>query len=130
MTTNGLASTVTAMRAFVPSKDFAESQRFYTALGFQVRPVGEGIAHAQLGEGAGAFSFLLQDFYVKEFAENLMMQVLVGDLDRWWEHIESLALGERFGVTAPQPPKTEPWGMRVAYVWDPAGVLWHITAES
>ncbi|MCG5243607.1 VOC family protein [Azospirillum doebereinerae] len=130
MATDGLASTVTALRPFVPARDFAESQRFYTALGFEVRPVGEGVAQARLGEDAGAFSFLLQDFYVKEFAENLMMQLVVGDLDRWWRHIESLALGEHFGVTAPRPPKTEPWGMRVVYLWDPAGVLWHIAAES
>jgi len=128
MTTDGLSSTVAAMRPFLPAKDFAESQRFYTALGFDVRPIGNGIAHARLGEGT--FSFLLQDFYVKEFAENLMMQLLVGDLDRWWGHIESLDLAERFGVNPPRPPKAEPWGMRVVYLWDPAGVLWHVTADA
>ncbi|SMH59339.1 hypothetical protein SAMN02982994_4997 [Azospirillum lipoferum] len=126
--TEGLASTVRAMRPFVPARDFGESQRFYASLGFQARPLGDGLAELRLGQGA--FSFLLQDFYVKEFAENLMMHLLVEDIDRWWRHIESLALGERFGVIPPRPPKTEEWGMRVVYLWDPAGVLWHIAADA
>src|SRR3546814_12421880 len=57
-----------------------------------------------------------------------MIQLGVADLDRWWQHIESLELDKRFGVGPPRPPKEESWGLRVAYRWDPAGVLWHITA--
>ena len=37
-----------------------------------------------------------------------------------------LDLSGRFGIPAPKPPETQPWGLRVAYVVDPAGVLWHI----
>jgi uncharacterized glyoxalase superfamily protein PhnB len=55
-----------------------------------------------------------------------MMQLMVDDLDVWWTHIESLNLTQRFGVTPPKPPKIQPWGLRVAYVYDPTGVLWHI----
>jgi uncharacterized glyoxalase superfamily protein PhnB len=58
-----------------------------------------------------------------------MMHLLVDDLDRWWQHIHSLSLDGRFGVGAPPPPKPEPWGLRVAYVWDPAGGLWHFASE-
>jgi uncharacterized glyoxalase superfamily protein PhnB len=124
-----LVSSVVAMRPFVPARDFGQSQRFYEALGFGVTPLGDKIAHVQLGSGRGAFSFLLQDFYVKEWAGNFMMHLLVDDLDRWWQHIDSLSLEERFGVGAPRPPKPEPWGLRVAYVTDPAGVLWHFASE-
>jgi len=108
-----LISTVISMRPFVPARDFD----------------GEKTAHVQLGNVSGAFSFLLQDFYTKEFAENLMMHLLVEDLDGWWQHIASLDLHERFGVGAPRPPKEESWGLRVAYLWDPAGVLWHIASD-
>jgi uncharacterized glyoxalase superfamily protein PhnB len=55
-----------------------------------------------------------------------MMQLMVDDLDAWWSHIDALGLRERFGVSSPRPPAMQPWGLRVAYVIDPAGVLWHI----
>jgi uncharacterized glyoxalase superfamily protein PhnB len=134
MAIDHLVSSVVTMRPFVPARDFGQSQRFYEALGFGVTPLGDKIAHVQLGSvqpgsRRGAFSFLLQDAYVKEWAENFMMHLLVDDLDRWWQHIDSLSLDGRFGVGAPRPPKPEPWGLRVAYVWDPAGVLWHFASE-
>ena len=54
-----------------------------------------------------------------------MLQLMVDDLDAWWSHIESLDLPRHFGVPFPKPPAMQPWGLRVAYVVDPAGVLWH-----
>lgn len=55
-----------------------------------------------------------------------MMQLVVDDLDAWWSHIESLDLSATFGVTKPKPPAMQPWGLRIAYVVDPSGVLWHV----
>lgn len=130
MRTDELAPATLSMRPFVPSRDFGESRRFYEALGFEITPLGDKVAHAQLGNGRASFSFILQDFYVKEFAENFMMHLMVGDLDGWWGHIASLSLVERFGVQAPRQPEMQSWGLRVGYVWDPAGVLWHIASET
>ena len=129
MAIENLVSSVVAMRPFVPAKDFGKSQQFYEALGFQVTSLGDKVADVQLSSKRAAFSFVLQDFYVKEFAENLMMHLLVEDLDGWWQHINSLSLDQRFGVRAPRPPRLESWGLRVAYLWDPAGVLWHVASE-
>jgi hypothetical protein len=129
MTSSDLNSSIVSMRPFLPARNFENSQRFYEALGFRATPLGDSLAHMQLGDIPGKFSFLLQDFYVKEFAENLMMHLLVRDLDGWWQHIASLDLAGRFGVRAPSPPKLESWGLRVAYVWDP-GVLWHLASET
>ena len=70
-----------------------------------------------------------QGRYIKEWAENSMMHVLVRDVEAWWQHISSLDLANRFGVSAPEPPRIESWGLTVIYVFDPAGVLWHF-AES
>ena len=53
------------------------------------------------------------------------MHVLVENLQDWWAHIASLDLASRYGVASPRPPKLEPWGLLVAYVFDPSGVLWH-----
>jgi len=55
-----------------------------------------------------------------------MMQLIVDDLDAWWAHIVSLDLPAAYGVPRPTPPELQPWGLRVAYVVDPSGVLWHI----
>ncbi|MDB5511783.1 MAG: hypothetical protein JWR08_1266 [Enterovirga sp.] len=129
MVPDDLARTVVAMRPFLPANDFARSVLFYEALGFRVSPLGDKAAHVQLGEEGPRIAFLLQDFYDKHFAENLMMHLLVRDLDGWWSHIESLSLAARFGVQPPRAPKLESWGLRVGYVWDPAGVLWHIAAD-
>ena len=73
----------------------------------------------------GESEIILTRLYQKEYAENFMMQILVDDLDTWWTHISSLNLPERFGVPAPKEPAMQPWRLRVAYVIDPCGVLWH-----
>jgi uncharacterized glyoxalase superfamily protein PhnB len=60
----------------------------------------------------------------------MMMHVLVEDVQDWWTHIASLNLVSKFGVGAPSAPRPEPWGLTVAYVWDPSGVLWHFAQET
>jgi hypothetical protein len=116
-----LVPTIRAFRPFLPAKDYDISLRFYEAIGFEVFPLGETLAELSLGKNA----FLLQGYYVKEWAENMMMHVLVEDVHAWWEHIGSLDLANKFGVSPPAAPRTEPWGLTVSYVFDPSGVLWH-----
>ncbi len=116
---------VVALRPFVPAKDFETSQRFYVDLGFTARPLGDGLSAMQLGP----FGFLLQNYYVEAWAGNSMMHMLVRDLDAWWERIAGLDLAGRYGVQPPRPPAMQPWGLRVAYVFDPCGVLWHFAEE-
>ena len=117
----GLVAEIRAFRPFLPAKEFETSLRIYKAIGYKAYPLGETLAELSLGIHA----FLLQGYYQKEWAEHTMMHVLVEDIDVWWRHIDSLALSSRFGVQPPAPPRVEPWGLTVAYVWDPAGVLWH-----
>lgn len=109
-------------RPFLPARDFVASKAFYEALGFANELDADDVAIYRVG----ATSFLLQRYYQKEWAENFMMQLLVDDLDAWWERISSLDLAARFGVPAPKPPAVQPWGLRIAYVVDPSGVLWHV----
>ena len=111
-----------AARPFLPARDFGVSCAFYEALGFQKVLQGEDIAIFDVG----ASRFLLQRYYQKDWAENFMMQLMVDDLDAWWAHVQSLDLVARFGVAAPKAPAMQPWGLRIAYVCDPSGVLWHI----
>ena len=109
------------MRPFIPAKDFNLSKRFYEALGFEKVLDGE-VAIFNAGSGG----FILQNYYQKEWAENFMMQLMVEDLDAWWDHITALDLPGQFGVPSPKAPAMQPWGLRIAYVVDPSGVLWHI----
>ena len=108
-------------RAFLPSRDFEVSKGFYEAVGFEKVLDGE-VAIFNAGSGG----FILQRFYQKEWAENFMMQLMVDDLDAWWRHIQDLDLPRTFGVQAPKPPAMQSWGLRVGYVFDPSGVLWHV----
>jgi catechol 2,3-dioxygenase-like lactoylglutathione lyase family enzyme len=108
-------------RPFLPARDFAKSRTFYEALGFQ-KLLDADVAIFAVGET----SFILQNHYHPEWAANCMMQIMTDDLDAWWAKIAALDLPGRFGVPAPKPPAMQPWGLRIAYVTDPAGVLWHI----
>lgn len=108
-------------RPFLPTRDFEESKRFYEALGF-AKVLDSEVAIFSTGSGG----FILQRLYSDAWAEMCMMQLMVDDLDAWWAHIEKLDLPKRFSVAAPKAPAMQPWGLRVAYIIDPAGVLWHI----
>ena len=120
-TVDELVPGILALRPFLPAKDFETSLRFYEAIGFKSCRLGDALAELSLGNHA----FLLQCHYVKEWAENTVMHVLVDDVDQWWRHIDALDLRGHFGVSAPAPPRVEPWGLTVLYVFDPSGVLWH-----
>jgi catechol 2,3-dioxygenase-like lactoylglutathione lyase family enzyme len=106
-------------RPFLPTQDFDASRRFYELLGFEKVLDGE-VAIFKCGSGG----FILQRYYQEGC--NFMMQLMVDDLDAWWAHIERLDLPGKFGVRAPTPPAMQPWGLRIVYLVDPAGVLWHV----
>jgi hypothetical protein len=115
-----LARTVMAMRPMVPAKDFEISKRFYIELGFEPKTPTDRLVEMQLG----AFSFILQAYYVQPWADNFVMHMRVSDVKLWWEHIDGLDLAARYGVKA-HAPHMEDWGL-VAGVIDPSGVLWRI----
>lgn len=108
-------------RPFVPARDFELSKLFYEALGF------EKLLDADVAIfGVGTSGFILQNRFEKQWAENFMMQLMVDDVDSWWAYIKKIDLPARFGVPAPKAPELQPWGLRVAFLVDPSGVLWHV----
>ena len=112
------------IKAFVPSRDFELSKRFYQDLGFEVAWSSDDLASLRHGTSG----FLLQKFYVKEQADNFMMHLLVNDVDAWWDHIQAqgiIAKYAEYGVRA-EPPDDRPWGLRDFPLIDPTGVLWRI----
>jgi catechol 2,3-dioxygenase-like lactoylglutathione lyase family enzyme len=121
MTTSG----VSAINAFVPAKDLEKSKRFYIDLGFRQLWSG-GDACGLVIDG---YELILQHFYVKDHAENFMMQLKVKDVACWWERIQSLGLKEKYQLGTVKPPALQPWGLVVLYISDPTGVLWHIAGD-
>jgi hypothetical protein len=112
-----------ALRPFLPTRDFAVSRAFYEALGFK-KLLDSEVAIFAIGSGGAAI--ILHPPIAEGATDNLMVQLMVDDLDAWWGHIQTLNLVERFGVQPPRAPAVQPWGLRIAYLIDPAGVLWHV----
>jgi uncharacterized glyoxalase superfamily protein PhnB len=120
-----IAPGVLDIKAFVPAKDLAQSIQFYADLGFKTNWSNKDAAEMEIG----SFRFLLQRFYVKDHAENFMMSLNVADADHWWEYIESIGLKQKYPGIMARPPAMQPWGIRVLYLSDPTGVLWHIAEQ-
>lgn len=123
---NGQSTAIAAgselARPFLPARNFDASKRFYETLGFTKLLDAPEVAIFAIGSGG----FLLQNHYVDGWAKSFMMQLMVDNLDRWWTHIQALDLTATFAVPAPKEPAAQPWGLKIAYVTDPSGVLWHV----
>ena len=117
-----IPSPVIDIKAFVPARDYELSKAFYTDLGFTTNWSNNEIAELQIG----SCRFLLQKFYVPDHAGNFMMSLGVGNLDAWWEYIQKREFTEKYPGIMCKPPAMQPWGIRVLYLSDPTGVLWHI----
>jgi catechol 2,3-dioxygenase-like lactoylglutathione lyase family enzyme len=113
--------TTVELKAFVPSKDFALCKQFYQHLGFELAWSSDDLAYLRNGNS----SFLLQNFYKKEHADNFMMHLLVKDVQAWWSHVQSQELAAKYGVRV-EPPADRTWGIRDFAITDPTGVLWRI----
>jgi len=106
------------MRAFIPSKDYEVSQSFYQALGFKMSKASEDLSIFESGNS----TFFLQRYYSKEFADNMMLQLIVSNIEEANAVLSSIR-GHDFRFS---PVKEEGWG-KVIYMWGPSGELWHIT---
>ncbi len=108
---------VNNIKAFVPSRDYAVSQRFYTDIGFTPEYVSDDLTLFQNGDCC----FFLQRFYNQELAHNFMLQVCVADIQAAYDVCVNSS--DKTKITAIQQ---ERWG-KVFYLWGPAGELLHIT---
>jgi len=93
--------TIVEIKAYVPSKDFDLSKRFYQDLGFNLAWSSDELAYFQYGDS----SFLLQNFYVKEHADNFMMHLLVENIEAWWRHVQDKGLVTKYGVNVHPPAR-------------------------
>jgi hypothetical protein len=119
-----LERTVEDLRAFLPAKDFALSREFYGALGFEPVWSSDQLVLFKLDR----FSFFVQDYFVKEWAENMMLDLRVGDVQAYWSYLQSLELPRRFpNVRLSAPADDLASRIRRGNLCDPSGVLWHFS---
>jgi hypothetical protein len=114
---------INAITPFLPARDFGLSLQFYSDLGFSTMTEIAGAVRLEM-DGC---SFWLQNYYVKEWADNAMLCLYVADIDSWWSKIDKLNIDEKFGHTAKVLSKPhDQEGGRMMQITDPSGVLWHI----
>jgi catechol 2,3-dioxygenase-like lactoylglutathione lyase family enzyme len=114
---------VSDVKVFVPALNYDQSLKFYTLLGWQLRWQSDNRELAEL-ELADC-RFYLQNYYVKDWANNFMFHVTVTDAQAWYEHVRSILEAENFDHARLKPPEKTDYGALVTYVWDPSGVLIH-----
>lgn len=115
----------TNLRPFIPAKDFAVSRAFYADLGATEVWSSADMVLLQLGGS----QFYLQAYYVKAWAENTMLFLMVDDLETLWEELQALDLVNRYPGIRWKEPTDYDWGLREIHLIDPAGVLWHFARE-
>jgi hypothetical protein len=106
------------LKAYVPAKDFEQSKRFYIAMGFQAS---EGWGDAIDFELNGN-KFRLQDYYVKDWADNFMIVMRVTDVEAWHAHVRKIVDSGDFENVRIKPPEIVGDSL-VLHVVDPSGVL-------
>lgn len=109
---------ITALKPYVPAKDFELSKRFYAALGFSMSEGCGGTVDFTLN----GYAFHLQDYYVQDWANNFMFVIGVEDVHGWHKHAEALLASNDFsGMRVKAPEQVD--SSLVLHVWDPSGVL-------
>lgn len=109
-----------SLQPFVPSgSNFEGSKQLFQELGFTIR----WDAGDYAGFENGDCKFILQKYDNKEFAENFMISVGIGNADEFWKEITDKELVQKFGIRVSKPID-QPYGREVNII-DLAGVCWH-----
>ena len=109
-----------SIRPFIGAKDFELSRRFYRDLGFQEDVISPNMSVFKT-EG---IAFYLQDAYVKDWIDNTMLFLEVGDVELFWQQLLSLNLTDKYKDAKLTPIRVDYWG-KECFLHDPSGILWH-----
>ena len=111
---------------FIPAEDYNLSLRFYKDLGFvEVAKIDNAVRLEVHGRG-----FWLQDYYVKDLADNSMLYIYIDNLEAWWSNIKELNLNENYEGKAKilsEPHEQE--GSLMMQFTDPSSVLWYVRED-
>ncbi|MBS1920439.1 MAG: hypothetical protein JST17_09310 [Bacteroidetes bacterium] len=109
-----------SLEPFVPSgSQFEHSKQLYLELGFLINwDAGDFI-----GFQRDECKFILQDLNNKEFAENLMISVMVDNVDEYRKELLNKQVQQKFGIRISEISE-QPYGREMNII-DTAGVCWH-----
>jgi hypothetical protein len=79
---------IKSIRPFIGAKNFDISRKFYTDLGFTEHVISPQLSYFESQE----IGFYLQDACVKDWVDNTMVFVEVGNVDDYWKKLVSLRL--------------------------------------
>lgn len=109
-----------SLEPFVPSgNNFEGTKNLFIDLGFKI----SWDAGDYIGFEKNGCKFILQKFDNKAFAENLMINVRVDDVQKFRNNIIEKQLAEKYGIRIGDVTH-QPYGKEVNLV-DIAGVCWH-----
>lgn len=112
-----------SIRPFIGAKDFEISRRFYRDLDFEETTLGEHMSVFKTGN----LAFYLQNAYVKDWIDNTMIFVEVGDVEEYYNKLLALNLPAKYENVRLTPIRHEDWGSE-CFLHDPSGILWHFGA--
>ena len=112
---------VSDIKTFVPAKDFALSLDFYQEAGWTLKFEEAAIAELELGD----HRFFLQNYYVRDWANNFMLYINVEDAQAWYAHMQMIVENKRYKPARVKAPELQDYGDLVTFAWDPSGVLLH-----
>ena len=114
--------TFKSIRAFIGAKNFEESRRFYKDFGFSEIVLSENMSYFKLVDN---FGFYLQNAYVKDWVDNLMLFLEVENLEAFLAELKTKKLTENFSNVKLSEIVENDWGKEF-FLHDPSGILWHI----
>src|SRR5437762_858439 len=109
-----------SIRPFIGAKDFELSRSFYRDLGFEEKILTQNMSLFKTGN----LGFYLQDAYVQDWIDNLMIFLEVDDVDRYWSELLALDLTTKYKNVKLTAIRVNDWG-RECFLHDPSGILWH-----
>jgi len=110
----------TQIQPFLPTKNFDTSKSFYIELGFEVIYEDAQLCLFKKDQ----ISFFIQRAYVKDWAENMVIQSYVDHIEDVFSKV--MLLKSKYPMIKIKPPYQAPYGYTF-HVLDPGGVLWHFT---
>jgi hypothetical protein len=114
---------IKSIRPFIGAKNFDISRKFYADVGFTEHFISPQLSYFESEE----IGFYLQDAYVKDWVDNTMVFVEVGNVDDYWKKLVSLNLEAKYENVRLVPIRHLDWG-KECFVHDPSGILWHFGA--
>lgn len=110
-----------SIRPFIGAKDYSESRKFYTELGFKETIIDAKMSLFRVDD---SLAFYLQDYYKKDWIDNLMVLLEVEDILACEKDLKERNLHNKYKRVSLSPIKDSIHGREI-FMHDPSGVLWH-----